>query len=492
MSTKIEKLVELEKVLSDKEKIHEGVLSLITSFKINRFLTTFNLVKSKGISVSILLVTLIIFRLKGESISRIQTHPLNFLPKIDDNTFYRLLNNPLMNWRKLLLGFAKQFAVHIKEKSEQNTGKKCFVIDDTDLEKTGKTIEFVSRIFNHVSKRFHLGFKMLLLSYWDGKSLISVDFSLHREKGRKGNYGLTKKEKKGQFSKKRDQKSPSISRIKELDKKKTEVAISMLKRAVKNGFEAAYVLMDSWFINDYIIKSIRSIKNASMHVLGMCKIDKRKYSIEKKELNAHQLIVRYERKRSKYSRKYKSHYIPLAVNYKGEIVRLFFIRYNNSKNRTLILTTDLNLSFVQAIEIYQIRWTIEVLFKECKQYLHLGCIQNTDFDGQIADITLTLITHTILTLQKRFHSYETMGELFRETQLNLIELTLWERIIKLFLKMILLLIDILDVEMEEVMNKIMQNNDKSYKLIVMMTTLLDSDDKSKISEKNAIELAMAS
>jgi len=99
-----------------------------------------------------------------------------------------------------------------------------------------------------------------------------------------------------------------------------------------------------------------------MHVLGMCKIDKRKYLVGNKQMNAHQLITKYERKKGKYSRKYKSRYISLVVDYKGEPVRLFFIQYNRSKKWTLILTTDLTLSFVQAIEIYQIRWSIEVLF----------------------------------------------------------------------------------------------------------------------------------
>ena len=100
----------------------------------------------------------------------------------------------------------------------------------------------------------------------------------------------------------------------------------------------------------------------------------------------------------------------------------------------MLLTTNLTLSFAEAIELYQIRWTIEVLYKECKQYLRLGGSQNTDFDGQIADATITLATHTILSLQKRFSAYETMGELFRETQQQLLELTLWERLIKVFIK----------------------------------------------------------
>jgi len=148
---------------------------------------------------------------------------------------------------------------------------------DTDIEKTGKTMEFTGRIFNHATKLYPLGFKMLLLGFWDGKTLISTHCSLHREKGKKGTYGLSAKELKLQFSKKRDRKSPGYRRIEELDQKKGEVAVSMLKRAVKNGFIACYVLMDSWFVNDYMIKSVRSIKNGAMHLLGMCKLDRRHY-----------------------------------------------------------------------------------------------------------------------------------------------------------------------------------------------------------------------
>lgn len=473
MTSKIANLSELESVLCNNDKTDEGVLHFISSFRIRYLLGLFDGIKRKGLSVSMILFSLIIFRLRGNSIPRNLNHPINFLPKIDDNTFYRLMNNPWMDWRKLLMGFARQFVKHVQEKGGQEPGITCFVIDDTDLEKSGKTIENIGKIFNHVVKKNILGFKMLLLSYWDGKSLIPIDFSLHREKGKKGNYGLTAKEGKARFRKKRDIKSPGYKRTEELDVKKHENAIAMIRRAVKNGLMISYVLMDSWFVNDSVIKGIRSIKKGAMHVLGMCKIDKRNYLINKKQMNAHQLITRYERIKSKYSRKYKSRYISLVADYKGETVRLFFIQYNRSKNWTLILTTDLTLSFVQAIEIYQIRWSIEVLYKECKQYLGLGCSQNTDFDGQIADTTLAMITHIILTLQKRFGSYETMGGLFRETQQYLLELTLWERLLRVFYKMVLQLFEIIDIDMEEVISKLVKDDKASRKLRIMLSVLGD-------------------
>lgn len=248
----------------------------------------------------------------------------------------------------------------------------------------------------------------------------------------------------------------------------------MIKRAVKNGHYASYVLMDSWFVNDYVIKSIRSIKNGAMHILGMCKVDNRKYIYNKTELNAHQLILKLERKNGRYSRKFKSHYISVVVDYKGQPVRLFFIKYQGSKRWLLLLTSDLSLMFTKAIELYQIRWSIEVLFKECKQYLQLGRSQNTDFDGQIADTTLVLITYTILDLQKRFESYETMGVLFREIQTDLLELTLWERLIRQILKMIMNLFEVLDIAPEEVMTKLIRNDGTSKKLMLILS-VLDND-----------------
>ena len=491
MGSKIAFLSELENVLCNDEKTNEGVLHFFSAFRIGRFLASFNSYKSKGFDVSVLLLSLFIFRLRGESIYRMQNRARNFLESIDDNTFYRLMNNQWMDWRKLLLGFAKQFAAHVKAKGDYLSGTTCFVLDDTDIEKTGKTIEFIGRVFNHVTKLYPLGFKMLLLGFWDGKTLVATDFSLHREKGEKGTYGLSKKELKSQFRKKRDSKSPGHKRDLELDLKKGEVAVSMLRRAVKNGFIASYVLMDSWFVNDYMIKSIRSIKKGAMHLLGMCKIDRRKYLVGNREMNAHQLIVKNQRKNSKYSRKHKSTYISMVVDYKGEKVRLFFIRYNNAKNWTLLLTTDLTLSFVRAIELYQIRWTIEVLFKECKQYLRLGASQNTDFDGQIADATIVLATHTILSLQKRFSSYETMGELFRETQQQLLELTLWERLVKVFFKMLVLMATILNIDVEEMMEKLMQSDQTSRQLLAMLKALEEFEDNGHNNNKTGDWLAAA-
>lgn len=476
MGSKLTNFSELQAILSDDEKTNEGVLQFHSRFNISRLMQPVDVVKVKGYLASALVFVLCIYRLRGFTVWAMHKTMATRLFKMDENTLYRFMNNEWINWRKLLMGFAKQFKTIVHKHGDQINTATYFIIDDTILEKTGKTFEFISRLHNHVKQFWPLGFKMLTLGYWDGKSLIAVDFSLHREKGSQGNYGLTSKERRNQFSKQRKDSTPSMNRVKELDKKKTDVAVSMIKRAVKNGFVASYVLMDSWFTNDYVIKSIRSIKNGALHFLGMCKIDSRKYDIGGKQLNSHQIITRNQRKKGKHSRKHKSEYITMVADYKGTRVKLFYIRYHNAKNWTLILTTDLSLKFTEALERYQIRWTIEVLFKECKQYLKLGACQNTDFDGQIADATIALITHTILTLQRRFEAYETMGELFRETQQQLLELTLWERILKAFIKILRELMEILSLDLEETIEKIMSSNQNGNKLLKMLEILSENPD----------------
>jgi len=485
MHSKIQKLGELENVLCNNEKVSEGVLSLFSSFQISSLLRPFDEIKEKGFKVSTIIMVLCLYRLQGLSVWAMHKSGYSQFFKGDENSIYRFMNHSFMNWRKLLLSFARQFVKITAAKGDGCRGKKCFILDDSDIEKTGSTIEFISRIFNHVIGKHVLGFKLLALGYWDGKSLIATDFSLHREKGKNGNYGLSKKERKRQFSKSRNTKTPGSKRVKELDQKKTQVAVSMIKRAVKNGLSASYVLMDTWFTHEYIISSIRSIKEGMLHIIGMCRMDNRKYLVDGKELNSKQIITRYERKKGKYSRKYKSRYITIVADYKGEKVKLFYIKYRNAKDWRLLLTTDLTLKFTGAVELYQIRWSIEVLFKECKQYLRLGECQNTDFDGQIADVTLTLITHTILTLQKRFEAYETMGELFRETQQHLLELTLWERILKVFIKMIQQLMELFNIDIDEMIEKILNQDQVSRQILIVLKTLEENEDNGEIFEKIA-------
>ncbi len=93
-------------------------------------------------------------------------------------------------------------------------------------------------------------------------------------------------------------------------------------------------------------------------------------------------------------------------------------------------------NFQNTVSIYQIRWTIEVFFKEAKQHLNLEKSQSNDFDAQIADTTIVMIQYLFLVLQKRVYSYETIGKVFEKTKEFTLKKRLHERLIALLLAMI--------------------------------------------------------
>ena len=478
MGAKIGILDELSNILTKKEKTDEGVLVFSKQFKLGQLLKPFSSVKKQGYTLISILIAIILSRLGGLSVYSAQKTG-NF--SMDDNTIYRLMNHQLINWKSILLSFAKQFLTCVSSKCEvEDKCVKCFVIDDTDIEKSGKTFEGISKIYSHKKGHNLFGFKLLLLSYWDGKSLIPCSLSLHRE-NKKHEYGLNQKQQKNQFSKKRTSNGYFSERYNELDESKLSVALKMLKECVKKGILGNYVLMDSWFVTDTILHEIRKIRKGMLHVIGMCKKDKRKFEVDGKEVNS-QTITRMNENNSKQVRscsKYKSRYFVKVAKYKGLPVKLFYIKYRKATEWTLLLTTDLSLSFVKAMELYQIRWSIEVLFKECKQYLRLGKSQNTDFCGQIADASLTMITYTILSLYKRFESYETLGALFRDTQKEMLEKTLCQRIEIVILKILCDLLEVLRIDVEKTLYDLMSSDKASNDIIVLLNAVCLINDISR-------------
>ena len=125
------------------------------------------------------------------------------------------------------------------------------------------------------------------------------------------------------------------------------------------------------------------------------------------------------------------------------------------------------MSSVKAFEVYQVRWNIEVMNKETKQYLGLGGYQGCDFNGQIADATLCYLTYTVMALEKRFTEYQTMGELFSDMEDDVMALTLWKRVLTFINHSLRLLGETLGVTPQQLMATISGNDKEMSKILVM-------------------------
>ena len=474
MDAKLDKISELSNILCEKESLGQKIVAVSHDFDLGKLMRQAHITKDQGVPCSALLLYLLLIRLLEISIFCFYKAKWFGLlsAEIGKNCFYRFLSNPSYNWRSLLLGIAKQFLRIVERRGGTCDDTPFFyIVDDTTLEKTGSHFEGLSRVFDHTDGRHKPGYKLLTLSFFDGKSSIPLDCSLHAEKGRKGDYSLSAKERKVLFRKKRDADSPGYKRRGELDEEKPQVVIRMIRRAWKRCIRASYFLADSWFDGIDFIKGIREVADGAVHVICMTKNGNRRYEDGKYRHTGKELVAMNERK-AMTCRKYKCRYFRKDVEFEGMELRLFFVQYGKSTTWNILLTTDKGLSFTKVFEYYQIRWNQEVMYRESKQYLGLGKCQSTDFDVQIADCTLALATYTILTLYRRFGEYETMGELFRQMQADLLALTRWQRILPIIAQILYRLCHLLGADFEQAMRTLQAGGNESEEIILMISTPL--------------------
>jgi len=470
----------LHEICLGENQIVEKIMNHLDILINNKSFFSRNIIKTKGYNPSGILKTLFILPyLSLPNVASIYKSGMSRLTVVGKDVFYEFKNNNKINWRKFLNSVVKKYVKIVQEKTEPLSQQllRCFIVDDTTCEKTGKRIEMIGRVFDHVVMKSLLGFKILLLGYWDGKSFLPVDFSIHGEKGKNPDkpQGMKKKELKKRFQMQRTEDScPANERVDEYFMNKLDNAVCMIKRAVKNGLKAQYVLADSWFIHEPFINGIRNIRKGLLHVIGMSNSNK-KFDINGKSYKTKALIAKHS-KGKKTNRKLKMQYFSIYANYKGISLKLFFVKqgYGNNDNWKLIITTDLKLSFQRAIEIYQIRWTIEVFFKEAKQHLNLGKSQSNYFNAQIADTTICLLQYLLLALLKRFESYETIGGAFRNSKQAMIELTLAERILEIFLQIMKELAELLELDYELIMEKLL-HKDSSNKILAILNALREDN-----------------
>lgn len=209
----------MSKVLSVKTSMNDKLTALFGQFGLGNLLRHLSLEKKDGVSAATLILALCLIRINGLSI--FQSYKKQFFSLLDvgKDCFYRIMLRSSMNWRRFLIGVCCKFQAIVRKKGDEDVSlPKCFIIDDTTLEKTGLAIEGISCVFDHVRGHCVLGFKLLLLAFSDGKSTTPVDFSLHREKGKDGKFGLSREQRKRQHREKRDRQNPDKERFEECDR----------------------------------------------------------------------------------------------------------------------------------------------------------------------------------------------------------------------------------------------------------------------------------
>lgn len=398
-----------------------------------------------------------------EAISHYATSVMNRMFGGKKDILYSFMSQDNIDWRTVIYRITVKLIskITIRKDYRKSHLPAVLIADDSDLPKTGGCMEMIGKVFSHVHQKCILGFKVLALSWSDGRTQYMIDFSLHGEKGKvEGKeQGLTAKQRQKRYSRERDGNSCSARRTEEYFMSKGARLIEMVKRAIKAKIEFEYLLVDSWFtctdLVDFVCKC-----HKRFHLLGMSKMGNTKYAAGQwGELSAKAILTKLKASKSiNYCRRYRCHYAGITVMLGKREVKLFFCRMGKNEKWRILLTTNTSLDFKRAYEIYAMRWSIEVFFSDAKRLLHLAGCSARDFSSQIAHVSLVMIRYNILAYLKRLHDYETIGGLFKDIYSGVHELTVVEKIWDIILEVVSIVAELTGMDDETMLELIIQDN----------------------------------
>ena len=230
---------------------------IFSSMSLSSMLLAAGFYKTKGLTSVTLLVEAICAIITAATPNAYIRHGKTYeAEKLTKSPFYRFLSLANVNWRKFL-ELVSLSAVKKTSKLTKKRSRKCLIIDDSNINRgRSKAVELMAKIFNHVDKRFEIGFTYLSLAWTDGFSTFPLDFALMSSQ--KDKYCFNKPEHMD--TRKSSDKGKKESRL-----SKPEVVLQMIKKALDLGIEADTVLFDSWFTTAPLVTKIRSL---GIHVIG--------------------------------------------------------------------------------------------------------------------------------------------------------------------------------------------------------------------------------
>ena len=391
------------------DKLKNPIYQTIQLLNMKTILAKSNFSKKDGIAVHMVVLHFVYMLVMNKKI-------FTFMKQSNDSfkkdVYYRLLANSSYNWRSML-SLSSLKILSLLHKVQDSKAIKVFIIDDTVEDKVGKNIEgSCDSIYSNKEKRKIRGLNIVSLNYSDGFSNFMLDFAIVMNK-----YARIAIE---DFSNKIDHRTNAHKRRLETMKGKSQIAIDMVKRAVKSGVQADYLLVDSWYSKPSFIKEMNEL---GLRVISRMANSNKIWNFLEKEKTLEAIYNKFKElktaKPGKYGKKIKFTYFSAVVEHKtaGKL-KIVFIK---TKEKLIpIVSTDLNISDEEIIEIYKRRWDIEQGYKELREHFGFGKEENRIYEALIARITLSFFTYNIVSYINRISNEpKTIGGLFKDLECEL-------------------------------------------------------------------------
>lgn len=312
------------------------------------------------------------------------------------SVLYDFLGREDINWRGLLGELARRV---YQGNDLGPRSQRAFVVDDTSQARAGRKVQGTSCYFDHTEGRTRKGHQVLHLGLAAEKGFLPLEAQIVM-----GEKGRVDKPQDKPF---KDQRSAAARDLRRAgEQTKHGLFRQMLQRALRAGFRAAFVLADAWFgCKENIACCLENHLTAIMQM----KRGLLTYRYQGRNYTVYQLYGKVQRRMRPAGRhaRFKTASLVVSLNLatnprqpaRWVKVRLVFsapVRAVSADTWVVFLCTDPNLSEPKILEVYSLRWSIEVYFKEIKQNLGFLKEQSGRYQLAYASVHLAALRYLLL------------------------------------------------------------------------------------------------
>ncbi len=386
------------------EDAHQPIDNLFAeawrSLKIGALAARAGIAKRSGCEAQQVVFMLLMWRWLGSpSVAMFCKAPIQWFCQVKKDVLYDFMKRTDLNWRRWQLLVAKRVC------SLNATGRAVLVVDDSIKARRSKKMDAVSSHYDHVTGQYVIGQQVVTLGLCCDDGFIPIDSEISVSNSKR-------QQKDGALP---DGRSRASKRYRQAcDWSKIELVAAMVKRALRAGISAAYLVADSWYGNkammqlgiDSGLTSILRMKNGNLKY-------RTAFGGRTRDLNAQQIYRHVARGRWEKVEVYNSKWQMAATTVKINLehsnaklecwheVKLLFVRGLNldageSNRWALFLSTDARIDALEMLEAYAMRWSIEVYFKESKQHLKWLGEQTRSFASHSASLHLSAVCYLVL------------------------------------------------------------------------------------------------
>ena len=312
------------------------------------------------------------------------------------SVLYDFLGREDINWR----GLASELARRVYQGNDLGPrSQRAFVVDDTSQARAGRKVEGTSCYFDHTVGRTRKGHQGLHLGLAGEKGFLPLEAQIVMGEKCRVDKPAAKPFKDQRSAAARDMRRAGESA-------KHGLFRDMLGRALRAGFGAAFVVADAWF---GCKENIACCLENKLTAIFQMKRGLLTYRYHGRDYTAHQLYGLVQRRMRPANRRarFKTASLVVSLNLQTDPcqparaveVRLVFsapVRAASANTWVVFLCTDVKLSDSKILEVYALRWSIEVYFKEIKQNLGFLKEQSGRYQLAYASVHLAALRYLLL------------------------------------------------------------------------------------------------